>query len=223
MLHRPILKLLVMTWPLSAHTGKPGRRSRLNESVLFPRFALRFTSLDHIDKFCKEKKLDNNARLGSWKVTGVHASIGQHGALAFLVAQQWQDVEVLYLKEDQMVFLSANCGNCALCGTSMRAPSGKSNSRLPTRQPKILRSPTACPLEFKLLRYSNLRKSARRHSLTKFFLLRLEPRQPLRLSRAWLLMPKTRELPSIRPDLRLIRRKFDLMASLILMMNSSNT
>ena len=82
-------------------------------SSLFPRFALRFTSLDHIDKFCKEKKLDNNARLGSWKVTGVHASIGQHGALAFLVAQQWQDVEVLYLKEDQMVFLSANCGNCA--------------------------------------------------------------------------------------------------------------
>lgn len=82
-------------------------------SSLFPRFALRFTSLDHIDKFCKAKKLDNNARLGSWKVTGVHASIGQHGALAFLVAQQWQDVEVLYLKEDQMVFLSANCGNCA--------------------------------------------------------------------------------------------------------------
>ena len=74
-------------------------------SAAEPRYALRSSSLKELDVYIQDQKIAHTPNLGRWKVTGVHPSIGVHGALAFLVQQSWTDPEVLlYLSKDQLVF-----------------------------------------------------------------------------------------------------------------------
>jgi len=77
------------------------------------RIALRFRSLQTLSAFASTHKLDAQALLGRWKLTGTHVSVGLHWALALLTA--WQDVEVLYVAENQVVFLASNVGNTEPC------------------------------------------------------------------------------------------------------------
>ena len=79
------------------------------------RIALRFRSLQTLSAFASTHKLDAQALLGRWKLTGTHVSVGLHGALALLTAQSWQDIEVLHVAENQAVFLASNVGNTEPC------------------------------------------------------------------------------------------------------------
>ena len=60
--------------------------------------------------FSKEVNLEETAKLGRFKLTGVNSCIGIHGTLAFLVEQTWTDVEVLYVGEQHAVFLAGSIG-----------------------------------------------------------------------------------------------------------------
>ena len=42
-------------------------------------------------------------------------SMGLHGALAFLTEQKWENVEVLYIAEQQVVFVTSHVGNAQPC------------------------------------------------------------------------------------------------------------
>ena len=66
--------------------------------------------------------LESPSLLGRWKVTGIHESIGLEGALAFSTSQHWTPVEILYISNQQMVFLADNLGKAGpmqylYCGT----------------------------------------------------------------------------------------------------------
>ena len=74
------------------------------------RFAVHFRTLDALSKFTKEIKLEDTAKLGRFKLSGVHVGIGIHGTLTFLVDQKWSEVEVLYVGDQHSVFLAGGIG-----------------------------------------------------------------------------------------------------------------
>lgn len=75
---------------------------------------------DH--QMANDLHLESPSLLGRWKVTGIRESIGLEGALAFSTSQRWTPVEILYISNQQMVFLADNLGNAGpmqylYCGT----------------------------------------------------------------------------------------------------------
>ena len=54
--------------------------------------------------------MEESAKLGRFKLSGVNIGIGVHGILAFLVEQNWTVVEVLYVGEHHAVFLAGGIG-----------------------------------------------------------------------------------------------------------------
>lgn len=77
-----------------------------------PRYALRFLDLKTLDSYVQSNKLQVNTKAGRWTCTGVHPSIGLHGALAFLVHHEWSDAEVIFLSDNQLVFEATAVGQC---------------------------------------------------------------------------------------------------------------
>lgn len=48
--------------------------------------------------------------MGRWKLTGVPVETGIAGAHAFLEIQQWDNVDMIYVAENQLMFLSHTVG-----------------------------------------------------------------------------------------------------------------
>ena len=72
------------------------------------RFAVRFRKLDQMIQFAKEIGLEETAKLGRFKLSGVNPSFGIHGILlAILTQQKWTNVEVLFVGEQHAMFLAA--------------------------------------------------------------------------------------------------------------------
>ena len=82
---------------------------------LQPRFAIRFRTLQALTDFAAKNHIESNALLARWKLSGTHVSMGLHGALAFLTEQRWADVEILYVAEHQVVFVTSNVGHSQPC------------------------------------------------------------------------------------------------------------
>ena len=54
--------------------------------------------------------MEETAKLGRFKLTGVSPSFGIHGILAFLTQQKWTNVEVLFVGEQHAMFLAGGIG-----------------------------------------------------------------------------------------------------------------
>jgi hypothetical protein len=75
------------------------------------RFAIRFKSLETLQEFAVKHSVPDTSHLGRWRLSGAHVAMGIHGSLAFLTEQGWTDVQILFIKDDKVIFLSATCGN----------------------------------------------------------------------------------------------------------------
>ena len=75
------------------------------------RYALRFKTVDTLQEFATKYSVPDTSHLGRWRLSGAHTAIGLHGCLAFLTEQGWEEVQILFLKQDEIIFLASKCGH----------------------------------------------------------------------------------------------------------------
>ena len=77
------------------------------------RYAIRFRTVEALQEFATKHSVPDTSHLGRWRLSGAHTAIGIHGRLAFLTAHSWEEVQILFLKQDEIIFL--------ILGVKMRA------------------------------------------------------------------------------------------------------
>lgn len=86
-------------------------------NIAAARYGLRFQSLSDLETFAKTDQIDSsNASMCHWKLTGIPVEVGLAGAFAFLQTQNWNNIDIIFLAENQLIFLSDNLGYCQFNG-----------------------------------------------------------------------------------------------------------
>ena len=74
------------------------------------RYAIRFRTVEALQEFATKHSVPDTSHLGRWRLSGAHTATGIHGCLAFLTAHSWEEVQILFLKQDEIIFLASKCG-----------------------------------------------------------------------------------------------------------------
>ena len=74
------------------------------------RLALRFASAEALEAFVTSNGMKSEANSGRWKVTGIPVATGVVGLYEILTALSWEVTEVVYMDENQAVFMAKKMG-----------------------------------------------------------------------------------------------------------------
>lgn len=94
---------------LAKHDGAYGVIEKGKEAAC--QYTLRFKTLVALQDFANKHSVPDTSHLGRWRLSGAHVAMGLHGSLAFLTEQKWEEVQTIFLKEDEVIFRAAKCGN----------------------------------------------------------------------------------------------------------------
>ena len=76
-----------------------------------PRFALRFSKIEELQKFAKEHGIKDPTATSRWRIDGVPSHTGAVGVVALLEQRGWHIEEVLYFADNHCVFTAEQVGD----------------------------------------------------------------------------------------------------------------